>query len=250
MKISWLPSMAMLALMALTDCASSRKAGEVNALAGGLKSRTTAKSDTPQILRDALARKNNKQPAATDGMEVRTIYKYDTIRKTIYIYDTIRITMNADYDDYEPLTSSKRKPTATTTMRRLKKENEDMKEEISRLQLQINGSPPSQYRGTDSPIFGVQIAAFKYKLTNVAMTFATLSLRGERIAEEYYPDDPKGFPFKYIVGEFYSLDDAIKYCQFINNQNVINGAFVVSYYNDKRITIKEAKEIIERQRKF
>jgi hypothetical protein len=115
------------------------------------------------------------------------------------------------------------------------------------------GRPPAQYAqpvGVNAPVFSVQIRASKSKLSNVAFTFSTLSLNGERIAEEYYPNDLNGYPFKYVVGEFAALDDAIRYCKYINDQNIISGAFVVAYYNEKRILIRQAIEILERLKRY
>jgi hypothetical protein len=151
-------------------------------------------------------------------------------------------------------------------MRKIEKENKTLKAENIRLQQQVDAltstsfpqynptqySPPpkQQISPQNIPVFSVQIKASKSKLSNMEMTFSTLSLRGERIIEEYYSDDPLGFPFKYVVGEFYEMEDAIRYRNYINNQNIISGAFVVAYYNDKRIPIKQALEIIERTRKY
>ncbi|GHT16536.1 hypothetical protein AGMMS4956_19170 [Bacteroidia bacterium] len=94
------------------------------------------------------------------------------------------------------------------------------------------------------PIFKVQISAGKTRKDNINAEFSFLNLDEQVIYEEVVMDDAKGYAFKYMIGVFPVLEDAIVRCQEIRLQGV-EDAFVVASYKSKRITIKEATEIIE-----
>jgi hypothetical protein len=96
------------------------------------------------------------------------------------------------------------------------------------------------------PYFCVQLQARKDKLYNIELVFSDLNLSGEKVREEFFRNDETGYPFKYVVGRFQTVEHAIRYCKFINDQAIVRGAFVVAYYRGRRIKVKEATEIIER----
>jgi hypothetical protein len=243
MKIFWL-SFGLLILLTLSNCASRREVGDYSSPVGSYPYKPIPRSDTPQILRDALVRKPT--PPAQNP-PVNRMFVYDTV--WIRIHDTVYL-----YNPADPAEFSANKRVETASARKLKRENEALKEENAKLLQHINSIATNTQKPKSTkmnlPVFSVQVAAYKYKLTNVNLTFATLSLNGKLVGEEYYADDPSGYPFKYVVGEFYELEDAIRYCKYINDQGVISGAFVVAYYNERRIKIKQATEIIERLRNY
>jgi hypothetical protein len=244
MKTFWL-SFGLLILLALSSCASRREVGDYSSPVGSYPYKPIPRSDTPQILRDALVRK----PTPVQKPTANRVFVYDTV----WIHDTVYL-----YNPADPTEFSANKRVETASTRKLKREIETLKEENAKLLQHINSIATNSAYNTQNtqgikmnlPIFSVQIAAYKYKLTNVNLTFATLSLNGKPVGEEYYADDPSGYPFKYVVGEFSELEDAIRYCKYINDQGIISGAFVVAYYNERRIKIKQATEIIERLRKY
>ncbi|MDR2963148.1 MAG: outer membrane beta-barrel protein [Bacteroidales bacterium] len=90
-------------------------------------------------------------------------------------------------------------------------------------------------------VYRVQIAAFQQFNSNMAM----------RLKEQYnlsaipFEEIDGGF-FKYTIGNFRTLDEAMAYRNVLVNQGV-SEAFVVPYYVGKRITNQEARNLLQQQ---
>ena len=77
-------------------------------------------------------------------------------------------------------------------------------------------------------MFEVQLAAFHKK----SELFSNI-----RIKEKF-----ENGLYKYSVGKFYYIQYALKYREICG----VKGAFVVAYYKNEKITIKEALKILNR----
>lgn len=93
--------------------------------------------------------------------------------------------------------------------------------------------------------FKVQISARRTKLDNVQEPFAKFGLK-ERVTEERDETTPSTFVYKYVVGSFNLIDDAIQASNELRERG-IKDAFVVAYYKGKRITMYEALEMLEKR---
>ena len=89
--------------------------------------------------------------------------------------------------------------------------------------------PEISHKNTIS--FKIQIGAFSNKIStqNFLQNIAANYKIEELFIENY---------FKYFVGDYTSIDDALS----VKNSLGINGAFITAYNNNERITIKEALE--------
>ncbi|MCX7954682.1 MAG: M15 family metallopeptidase [Bacteroidales bacterium] len=96
---------------------------------------------------------------------------------------------------------------------------------------QNNIKPKSKYYG--KIFFKVQILSSSYKLTGKENIF-----KNEKV--DYYFHDNL---FKYVVGKFNTFEEAFFKLQDLKNKG-FNDAFVVAFYKDIRINIKDAIELM------
>lgn len=118
-------------------------------------------------------------------------------------------------------------------------------EELSKITIETNtGSPDyKSFYDVSNPIpenaisqgliFKVQISASRSLLSN--NTFQGLSPIVYEFADNWY---------RYMLGEFRDLNNAISVRNQVRTTTVYSDAFVVAYYNGKRISIAEARNII------
>ncbi|GHT72476.1 hypothetical protein FACS189456_1090 [Bacteroidia bacterium] len=275
MKIIWI-FFVLFILTALPNCRSTKRlaANKDTVQQGEI---TFDEVRTPQKSKLFQRKQTQELPQSepTEEAEATPIEKptEKPIERTIVVHDTVIIEVEVPVamdDDAtirnettanttDAVNNAPRKP--KTSSRKLKKEIATLKKQIDAMEkqqeslqdaLRVTGAAFDEAGTTTTnikvaPIFRVQISARKSK-ANAELAFSSFDLDGEDIFEEFYPDDPKGFQFKYVIGSFQQAEHAAKYCKFINRQGVINDAFVVAYYKGKRIPVKQATEIAERQK--
>ncbi|NLJ06138.1 MAG: hypothetical protein GX437_00570 [Sphingobacteriales bacterium] len=89
--------------------------------------------------------------------------------------------------------------------------------------------------------FKVQLGAFRNHIT-VNHPYFTSKLDPGKIREEQWPPDPL---YKYTIGEYKTIASATEYKMEIRNKGY-SDAFLTCYYNEKRISMDEAKELIRK----
>lgn len=111
----------------------------------------------------------------------------------------------------------------------------------------INRSSPSRSNSSEEEvnqelIYKIQLGAYRRGLpTYVKRLFDKLS--NIRKIENY--TDEKGIVV-YTTGNLTNYDDAVKMQNQVRREGV-EGAYVVPYFNGKRITLKEAKELVDKK---
>jgi len=89
--------------------------------------------------------------------------------------------------------------------------------------------------------FKVQLGAFKNHIT-VNHTFFTSKLDPTNITEEQWPPDPL---YKYTIGQYQTIASAAEFKKEMRTKGYTD-AFLTCYYNQNRISMDEAKELIKK----